>query len=100
MPGHEGAIVMIVGDLRAGERRGRSETQNNWNPSKWAEGPVDWSWQPESAFDPNEDTLSARRSKWQNSVIDPDWYPEDAFNRNPGNKNSLGRTAGASREPA
>jgi hypothetical protein len=55
--------------------------QNNFAPSKWAASVIDPTWQPESAFDANEDVLADSRSTWQKGVIDSSWTPTDAFGR-------------------
>ena len=49
------------------------------------QGPIDPNWQPESAFDPDEDVLEPSRSTWQKSIIENTWAPTDGF------KNSVGR---------
>jgi hypothetical protein len=73
------------------------ENQNNFNPSQWAEGPVDWNWKPKSAFERGNDVLSGGRSKWQEAPIDPNWYPEDGFKRS---KTSYGLSFGPERRRA
>jgi hypothetical protein len=55
-------------------------TQNNWAPSTWSKGPIDPSWEPESAWD-DEDVLEDSRSTWSESIIDNSWKPKDGFSR-------------------
>ena len=53
--------------------------QNNFAPSKWVKAPIDSTWQPESAFDPDEDVLKSSRSTWSKSIVDSSWKPTDGF---------------------
>ena len=53
--------------------------QNNFAPSTWAEDVIDPTWEPESAFDKDEDVLAPGRSTWQKSIIDNTWKPQDGF---------------------
>jgi hypothetical protein len=55
--------------------------QNNFAPSTWAESIVDDEWQPESAFDPNEDVMAPSRSEWRKGLSDPTWTPQDGFKK-------------------
>ena len=48
-------------------------------PSEFAPGPVDPTWHPEPAFNPNQDVLADSRSTWAQGPVDPDWTPESAF---------------------
>lgn len=52
---------------------------NNFAPSTWSKGWNDPSWEPESAFDKNEDVLASGNSTWSESVIDNEWRPTDGF---------------------
>jgi len=54
-------------------------SNNNFNPSTWAEAPIDSEWKPTSAFDARDDVLESGRSEWQESIVDSGWQPQDAF---------------------
>lgn len=56
-------------------------SQNDFNPSTWAESPADPTWEPESAWPADRDVLEASRSTWQKSITDPTWTPTDGFKR-------------------
>ena len=60
------------------------EVQNNWAPSKWAESPIDPSWQPTSAFDEKKDVLADSRSTFAKSPVDSSWTPTDGFKKSGG----------------
>jgi len=74
-----------------------TERQNNFDPSRWAEGPVDPGWIPRSAYEAERDVFAGSRARWSPSVLDPEWVPRDGFERR---NQSFVATSGPERPPA
>ena len=57
------------------------EGENNFAPSTWAKGVTSPDWQPESAFNPEDDQLKTHESQWQKGIMNPEWTPTDAWGK-------------------